>query len=79
MFVFENKYYEKSPMLAVVKKGDGKKKFLFCFPRDSPFAPISRSQLPSVKYVYAVDYKSMIGGNRTLFVMNSVNPLLVPL
>ena len=38
-----------------------------------------RSQLPSVKYVYAVDYKSMIGGYRTLLVMNSVNPLLIPL
>ena len=36
-------------------------------------------QLPSVKYVYAVDYKSMIGGCRTLLVMNSVNPLLIPL
>jgi hypothetical protein len=36
-------------------------------------------QLPSVKYVYAVDYKSMIGGYRTLLVMNSVNPLLIPL
>ncbi len=36
-------------------------------------------QLPSVKYVYAVDYKSMIGGCRTLIVMNSVNPLLIPL
>ena len=42
-------------------------------------APVSRSQLPSVKYVYAVDYKSMIGGYRTLLVMNSVNPLLIPL
>jgi hypothetical protein len=38
-----------------------------------------RSQLPSVKYVYAVDYKSMIGGYRTLLVMNSENPLLIPL
>ena len=38
-----------------------------------------RSQLPSVKYVYAVDYKSMIRGYRTLLVMNSVNPLLIPL
>ena len=37
------------------------------------------SQLPSVKYVYAVDYKSMIGGYRTILVMNSVNPLLTPL
>ena len=36
-------------------------------------------QVPSVKYVYAVDYKSMIGGYRTLLVMNSVNPLLIPL
>ena len=26
-----------------------------------------------------VDYKSMIGGYRTLLVMNSVNPLLIPL
>jgi hypothetical protein len=41
--------------------------------------PMSRSQLPSVKYVYAVDYKSMIGGYRTLLVKNSVNPLLIPL
>jgi hypothetical protein len=40
-------------------------------------APMSRSQLHSVKYVYAVDYKSMIGGYRTLLVMNSVNPLLI--
>ena len=41
--------------------------------------PMSRSQLISVKYVYAVDCKSMIGGYRTLLVMNSVNPLLIPL
>jgi hypothetical protein len=44
---------------------------------------MSRSQLPSVKYVYAVDYKSMIGGYRTLpqtlLAMNPVNPLLIPL
>ncbi len=40
---------------------------------------MSRSQLPGVKYVYAVDYKSMIGGYRTLLVMNSVNPGLIPL
>jgi hypothetical protein len=40
---------------------------------------MSRPQPPSVKYVYAVDYKSMIGGYRTLSVMNSVNPLLIPL
>ena len=32
-----------------------------------------------VENVYAVDYKSMIGGYRTLLVMNSVNPLLFPL
>jgi hypothetical protein len=68
-----------------IKRSVEKKKekvfFLFCFPRDSPFiiAPMSRSQLPSVKYVYVVDYKSMIGGYRTLLVMNSVNPLLIPL
>ena len=41
--------------------------------------PMSRSQLISVKYVYAVDCKSVIGGYRTLSVMNSVNPLLIPL
>ena len=39
----------------------------------------TRSKLPSVKSVYAVDYKSMIGGYRTLLVMNLVNPLLIPL
>jgi len=39
----------------------------------------SRSQLPSLKYVYAVDCKSMIGGYTTLLVMNPVNPLLIPL
>jgi hypothetical protein len=65
------------------KNGKGKKKeivcFLFCLPRDSPFAPMSRSPIPSVKYVYAIDYKSMIGGYRILLVMNSVNPLLIPL
>ena len=33
----------------------------------------------SFQYVYTVDYKSMIGGYRTLLVMNSVNPLLIPL
>jgi hypothetical protein len=48
-------------------------------PRRSLDEPMSRSQLPSVKYVYTVDYKSMIGGYRTLLVMNSVNPLLIPL
>ena len=54
--------------------------FLFSAPaRLTLDAPMSRSQLPSVKYVYAVDYKSMIGGYRTLLVMNSVNPLLIPL
>ena len=42
-------------------------------------APMSRVQLPRVKYVYVVDYKSMIGGYRTLLVMNSVNALLIPL
>ena len=42
-------------------------------------APMSRVQLPSVKYVYTVDNKSMIGGYRTLLVMNSVNALLIPL
>ena len=39
--------------------------FLFLFSARSVRAlgaPVSRSQLPSVKYVYAVDYKSMIGG-----------------
>ena len=41
--------------------------------------PMSRFQLPSVKYVYAFDYKSRIGGYRTLLVMNSVNPFLIPL
>ncbi len=65
------------------KNGLGKKEekvfFLICFSHDSPFAPMSRSRLPSVKYVYAVDYKSMIGGYGTLLVMNSVNPLLIPL
>ncbi len=63
-------------MLAVVKNRLEEKKkdkvlVLFCFARDNPFAPMSRSQLPSVEYV-AVDYKSMIGGYRTLSVMNSV-------
>jgi hypothetical protein len=45
--------------------------------------PMSQSQLPSVKYVYPVDYKSMIGRYRTLLVINSLliglNPLLIPL
>ncbi len=40
---------------------------------------MSRSQLPSVKYVYAFEHKSMIGGYRTLLVMNSLNPLLISL
>jgi hypothetical protein len=39
---------------------------------------MSRFQLPIVKYVYVVDYKSMIGGYRTLLAMNSVNQLLIP-
>ena len=65
--------------------GWGKRKkniFLFCFPRNTVRAlhvPMSRSQLPSVKHVYAIDYKSMIGGCRTLLVMNSVNPSLISL
>jgi hypothetical protein len=64
-------------MLAVVGSEIGWEKrnrkyfsFLFSTPH---------SQLPSVKYVYVIDYKSMIGGYRTLLVMNSVNPLLIPL
>jgi hypothetical protein len=65
-------------MLAVLSGSDigwekrNRKYFSFLF--STP-----RSQLPSVKYVNAVDYKSMIGGYRTLLVMNSVNPLLNPL
>ena len=31
------------------------------------FSFLTRFQLPSVKYVYAVHYKSMIGGYKTLF------------
>jgi hypothetical protein len=86
--VFENKHYGKTLIgyclkikRSVEKKKEGKVFFLFCFPRDSPFiiTPMSHSQLPIVKYVYVVDYKSMIGGYRTLLVMNSVNPLLIPL
>ena len=65
-------------MLAVVGSeiGWGKKEIesIFLFPFST-----SRPQLPSVKYVYVVDYKSMIGGYRTLLVMNSVNPFLIPL
>jgi hypothetical protein len=78
MFVFGNKYYETSLIASCCldqksvreKKIESVFSFLFSTPR---------SQLPSVKYVYAVDYKSMIGGYRTLLVMNSVNPLLIPL
>jgi hypothetical protein len=50
-----------SPAVYGIKRAVRKKKekvfFHFCFPRDSPFilAPMSRSQLPSVKCVYAVD------------------------
>jgi hypothetical protein len=74
-FVFENKYYGKSPR---------KRKYFFfsvlrAIARLALNAPMSRSQLHSVKYVYAVDYKSMIGGYRPLLVMNSLNPLLIPL
>ncbi len=68
-------------------KTDGKKKekvfFFFSvfrtITRLALDSPMSHSQLPNVKYVYAVDYKSMIGGYRTLLVMNSVNPFLIPL
>ena len=56
-----------------------KKKNIFSFLFSTRVSVRSRSQLPSVKYVYAVDYKSMIGGYRTLLVMNSVNSLLIPL
>jgi hypothetical protein len=68
-----------SPMLALLQKESrvGWKKEI-----ESIFSFLvfhTMPQLPSVKYVYAVDYKSMIGGYRTLLVMNSVNPLLIPL
>ena len=55
--------------------------FLFFarYPVGALDTPMSHSQPPSVKYVYAIDYKSMIGGCRTLLVMNSVNPLLIHL
>ena len=76
-----------NPMLAeekrLLKKKERENVFSFLFSARYPVraldAPMSRSQLPSVKYVYAVDYKSMIGGCRTLLVMNSVNPSLIPL
>jgi hypothetical protein len=61
-----------------------KKKIFFCFrtrPRENIGHTKSHFKLPSVKYVYVVNYKSMIGGYRTLLVnsVNSVNPLLIPL
>ena len=61
--------------------GLGKKKeeniFLFCFL--TTLRLMSHFQLPIVKDVYVVEYKSMIGGYKTLLVMNSVNPFLIPL
>jgi hypothetical protein len=64
LFVFENKYYGKTPIACClkIKRSVEKKKekvfFLFCFPLARPFiiAPMSHSQLPNVKYVYAVGY-----------------------
>jgi hypothetical protein len=46
-------------------------------PRLTVDAPMSRSQLSSVKYVYVVDYKSMIGGYRTLLVNNEFGEVIV--
>ncbi len=72
-------------MLAVLDKRNGwlgkkkEKMFTTRYPVKALDKPMSHTQLPSVKYVYVVDYKSMIGGYRTLLVMNSVNPLLIPL
>jgi hypothetical protein len=54
--------------------GKKKENFFFSVFRAIPvraLAPMSRFQLPSVKYVYVVDCKSMIGGYRTLLLMNS--------
>ena len=67
--------------LAQKKERENVFSFLFSarYPVRSLGKPMSHSQLPRVKYVYAVNYKSMIGGYRTLLVMNLVNPLLIPL
>ncbi len=61
------------------KKRENVFSFLFSFryPVRTLDTPISLSQLPSVKCVYTVDYKGVIGGYRTLSVMNSVNQLLI--
>ncbi len=53
---------------------------LRAFPRQT--APRCRFYITATTLVfllYAVINKSMIGGYRTLLVMNSVNPLLIPL
>ena len=63
----------------IIKSTGSRLLFFRAIARFALDAPMSRSQLPTVKYVYDVDYKSMIGGYRTLLVMNSVNPLLIPL
>ena len=82
------KYYERELSSLVVKQdnrnGWRKKKIFFLFPFSARSIralslSVSSSHLPSVKYVYVINYKSMIGGCRTLLVMNSVNPLLIPL
>ena len=46
--------------------------FFRVIPRLLLDTPRSLSQLPSIEYVYVVDYKSMIGGYTTLLGMNSV-------
>jgi hypothetical protein len=87
LFVFEESVLGERTPIACCKednRNDWKKKenFFFLFSARSVralSAPVSRSQLRNVKHMYAVDYKSMIRGCRTLLVMNSVNPLLNPL
>jgi hypothetical protein len=74
IFVFPIVFASAAPMSAI-----GLTVFVFHIVFASA-APMSRFQLHSVKYVFAVDYNSMIGGYRTpVLVMNSVNPLLIPL
>jgi hypothetical protein len=64
---WEDKLLDKIKTVLARKK-EKEKIFFSVFPRDQRHVP----NYPALN-MYVVDYKSMIGGYRTVFVMNTVN------